>query len=326
MKLRLALLMMQKNEATLLAPWIRYHSKLTASRSIFIFDNGSTDPDVLRTLSQAEEADIQIVRHHSRPEDYLNAGNIFSQFIQYLDAENPHDFYFPIDCDEFLACQTKSGPSCRSEDIEEQLTALLGSEQVLVIPHKYNANPYQRNHYIKTAYAQKCFFGQGTCHSLSHGFHEATTKAGQGQRITSITYFEFHHKPYQERQRLAAQKIIPIFNGKELSRRNLAEYAATLKTNFHCALELLQTEYDYVRSLATNSSHGVHSCLLELFAELHIDANPLFIDSPLISKRSTLLLMARHGLTKIADTFDYHRFRALATKIRASLLPKSTQR
>jgi hypothetical protein len=44
MNLRIALLMMQKNEATLLEPQIRYHSQFIANASIFLFDNGSRAP------------------------------------------------------------------------------------------------------------------------------------------------------------------------------------------------------------------------------------------------------------------------------------------
>jgi hypothetical protein len=43
MSLRIALLMMQKNERLLLDPWITYHRSLVDPASIFVFDNGFTD-------------------------------------------------------------------------------------------------------------------------------------------------------------------------------------------------------------------------------------------------------------------------------------------
>ena len=320
MNLRIALLMMQKNEDILLGPWIRYHAKFTANASIFIFDNGSSNPGVIYTLAEAEQAGIHVIRQYNKTEDYLNTGNIFSKFIQNLDRQNPHDFYFPIDCDEFLACQTKSGLSCRTEDLHNQLMPWLGSQQVLIIPSKHYANPYQPNRYIETNHTQKCFFSQGTCESLSHGFHKATTAAGHGQQITTITYFEFHHKPYPQHRQLTTQKLEPIFRGKAMSRRNLTEYAATLKTNFHCALELLQTEYDYIRYLAKNSSREEHRCLLDRFSELQINPSPLFTNSPLISRRKTITLITKSWLTKIVDTVNYHRFRNFATQAKLAAL------
>lgn len=314
MNLRIALLMMQKNEDLLLGPWIRYHTNFTANSSIFIFDNGSSKPAVIEKLAEAEQDGIHIIRHYNTPEDYLNTGNIFSEFIQNLDRQDPHDFYFPIDCDEFLACQTQSGLSCRTEDLHNQLRSWLGSQQVLVIPRKHYANPYQPNRYIEINHTQKCFFSQGTCESLSHGFHKATTAAGHGQQITTIIYFEFHHKPYPQHRQLTTQKLEPIFRGKAMSRRNLIEYAATLKTNFHCAFELLQTEYDYIRYLAKNSSREEHRCLLDRFSELQINPILLFANSPLSSKRKTITLITKSWLTKIGDKVNYHRFRIFATR------------
>ncbi len=58
MNLRIALLMMQKNEATLLEPQIRYPSQFIANASIFLFDNGSSNPGVIDTLAQAEQVGI----------------------------------------------------------------------------------------------------------------------------------------------------------------------------------------------------------------------------------------------------------------------------
>ena len=325
MNLRIALLMMQKNEDILLGPWIRYHTEFTDNASIFIFDNGSSNPGVVETLAEAEQAGIHIIRQYNKPEDYLNAGDIFSRFIQNLDHQNPHDFYFPIDCDEFLACQTQSGLSCRREDLHNQLMPWLGSQQVLIISHKHYANPYQPNRYIETNHTQKCFFSQGTCESLSHGFHKATTAAGHGQQITTITYFEFHHKPYPQRRQLTTQKLEPIFRGKAMSRRNLIEYAATRKTNFHCALELLQTEYDYIRYLAKSSSREEHRCLLDRFSELQINLSPLLTISPLSSRRKTIALIAKSWLTKVGDTVNYHRFRNFATQTKLAALSLFTQ-
>lgn len=51
-----------KNEAILLEPQIRYHSQFTANSSIFLFDNGSSNPGVIDTLAQAEQVD-RLVLH-----------------------------------------------------------------------------------------------------------------------------------------------------------------------------------------------------------------------------------------------------------------------
>jgi hypothetical protein len=53
MSLRIALIMMQKNETILLDPWLRYHEAMIPAQSIFVFDNGSSDLEALRILREA---------------------------------------------------------------------------------------------------------------------------------------------------------------------------------------------------------------------------------------------------------------------------------
>jgi len=313
--MRIALLMMQKNEASLLGPWTRYHASLTKASSIYVFDNGSSDPKVLERLAEAERGGIQVIRSYNRPIDYLNAGDIFSAFIKHLDTTNPHDFYFPMDCDEFLACETKSGPSCQSSDLIEQLKPFLGSQQALHIPFKYYNSPYQRNRYAKIDSCPKYFFAQGSCQSLSHGFHHATTTAGSGQLTTPITYFEFHYKPYQQHRALAAQKLEHLI-GDLSDRRALAEYARKRKTNHHCATELLNSELEYFNSFKAKHNIHIDTCILDRFAELNIDASNLFSSSPLSSKRRAISLLADHLKAKLFDSVESNRdqLRALASK------------
>jgi hypothetical protein len=105
-----------------------------------------------------------------------------------------------------------------------------------------------------------------------------------------------------------------------MSRRNLIEYAATRKTNFHCALELLQTEYDYFCYLAKNSSREEHRCFLDRFSELQINLSPLLTISPLSSRRKTIALITKSWPIKIGDTVNYRRFRNFAAQAKLAAL------
>ncbi|MEI6111404.1 MAG: glycosyltransferase family 2 protein [Cyanobium sp. ELA712] len=206
MSIKIALIMMQKNESLLLEPWIRYHVDLIGTSSIFIYDNGSTDAQTLTTLAAAENMGLKINRTYNHQKDYYARGELFADLIKSLDASNPHDFYFPIDCDEFLACDIDGKLSCQRDDILVSLAPLVRDGKVLTIPHKYVNSPYHINRYSKITNCKKCFFAQGACEALSDGFHEGKSKNGSQERQTKITYIEFHYKPYADHMRLSAQK------------------------------------------------------------------------------------------------------------------------
>ena len=158
MSIKIALIMMQKNESLLLEPWIRYHVDLIGTSSIFIYDNGSTDAQTLTTLAAAENMGLKINRTYNHQKDYYARGGLFADLIKSLDASNPHDFYFPIDCDEFLACDIDGKLSCQRDDILVSLAPLVRDGKVLTIPHKYVNSPYHINRYSKITNCKKCFF------------------------------------------------------------------------------------------------------------------------------------------------------------------------
>ena len=91
MSTRIALLMMQKNERLLLDPWITYHRSLVDPASIFVFDNGSTDPQTLAILEAAEASGVSVNRSFNQHQDYFKCGLIFAETIKQLDNRDPHD-------------------------------------------------------------------------------------------------------------------------------------------------------------------------------------------------------------------------------------------
>jgi hypothetical protein len=220
---RIALLMMQKNERLLLDPWITYHRSLVDPASIFVFDNGSTDPQTLAILEAAEASGVSVNRSFNQQQDYFKCGLIFAETIKQLDNRDPHDFYFAMDCDEFLACDQAGRISCSLNDIDQVLARFANSRKVLTITHKYANSPYHPNRYSKITWCKKCFFAKGACASLEHGFHQGCSIAGSEELETGITYIEFHYKPYSEHLRLSGQKIEYLL--PDLKRRTLFEYA-----------------------------------------------------------------------------------------------------
>jgi len=299
MSLRIALIMMQKNETILLDPWLRYHEAMISAQSIFVFDNGSSDPHTLETLKAAECRGVRVNRQHNQPQDYFATGIIVAELIKNLDRENPHDFYFPIDCDEFLACKVNGHLSCSRDDLDRSLSDLIGNDKVLSISSKYYNSPYHPNRYSEVDWCKKCFFAQGACQSLSFGFHEGTSKAGSDVAETNITYIEFHYKPYQEHRRLSKQKIEYIIPNP--TRKALSLYIKSKRENFHSAIALLESEYSYLHSFDHQQKTLLDLSLLHRLEELNIDTAKLY-SNPSGRPGFRFKIVAQHLYLKITDS------------------------
>lgn len=101
-----SILMMQKDEGSLLRHWLEFHSKVVPYQSIYVFDNGSSDRETGEILDGAKNAGVNIIQAN-RPTDFERKGAIFSKFIQSGAVDS---WYVPLDCDEFLAIDSSSGP------------------------------------------------------------------------------------------------------------------------------------------------------------------------------------------------------------------------
>jgi hypothetical protein len=319
MSLRIALLMMQKNERLLLDPWITYHRSLVDPASIFVFDNGSTDSQTLAILEAAEASGVSVNRSFNQQQDYFKCGLIFAETIKQLDNRDPHDFYFAMDCDEFLACDQAGRISCSLNDIDQVLARFTNSRKVLTIPHKFVNSPYHPNRYAKATWCKKCFFAKGACASLEHGFHQGRSIAGSEELETGITYIEFHYKPYSDHLKLSRQKIEYLI--PDLKRRTLTEYVRTKRSNFHSAIALLQSEYSYMHSFDKQPLTRMDRSLLQCFAELGIDSNGLFDTGDNLNILRRAVMLARHLQLQFNDaaTSLCYRFRSKASAIKRLL-------
>ena len=302
--MKIACIMMQKNEPLLLGAWIRYHSDLVGLENLFIFDNGSSCSAVIQVLQEAEGRGANVFWEYSRLRDFRGKGDLVADLIRRLDREDVFDFYFPLDCDEFLACQTEAGPSCRRRDIEAALRPLLLSDNTLAIKLKYLHNPCRINHYSISRASRKCFFAHGACESLDMGYHHGRSLSGAGEMMTEIVYFEFHHMPYRLQRRRCLQKLSGRLS--EFSRSSLRAYAAKKSHSFHSAKQLLTGKYDYVRQFIGAENLLEMPVLLSEFDRLGIDYSSFFESEFFISGAPQLFLLSvrqavMHGLDSVMD-------------------------
>lgn len=287
--MRIACVMMQKDETILLDPWYSYHANLLGPENLFIFDNGWKSTSVIQSLQRAGSNGATVIWEYSTRHEYRERGSMIANFIQRLDHSNPFDFYFLLDCDEFLACQTNSGISCQRRDIERVLQPCIGSRDVLLIRHKFWHNPCRMHLYSITNSSPKCFFAQGACDSLDHGYHHAKSRLGSGETITNIIYFEFHYKPYRLHRISSRQHLSCVVT--DFSRRSLQAYQKKQDFNHHCAEDLLEGKFDYVRRFLDPQGWERAPALLAEFNRIGISYASLYEPKSLLPQPLQLSLL-----------------------------------
>lgn len=90
--MRIACVMMQKDETILFDPWFFYHADLLGPENLFIFDNGSKSTSVIQSLQRARRNGANVIWEYSSRHEYRERGSLIANFIQQLDHSNPFDF------------------------------------------------------------------------------------------------------------------------------------------------------------------------------------------------------------------------------------------
>lgn len=300
-RLKVAILMMQRDETSLLPVFLGYHESLFGSSSLHVFDNGSTDPSVIAELKASEGRGVRVFWDHATAKDFEEKGHLFASYIQHLDRVDPHDFYLPMDCDEFIACLAGDGVSLDRAEIDRALMPFRGCASTLRISHKYWANPLHRNHYRIITWSPKCFFATEACESLDHGYHHGVSRHSSPDQITPIVYYELHYKTYLLHRRLSEAKLAPFLT--DYSRRSLREFLARKYHNHHCAEDLLMSKYDYL-SLFSRDQYPINNPLfLRKLQELGLDDQLLFEPVPAVGMGPWLVwLKFRRNLVGLQAT------------------------
>ena len=94
-----AVLMMQKDEGTLLESWLNFYNYVYGMDNIYLFDNGSVDPLTNAILKEWISKGLKVFQHPG-PLSFENKGAIILNKIKEINHQ--YDYFFPVDCDEFI--------------------------------------------------------------------------------------------------------------------------------------------------------------------------------------------------------------------------------
>jgi len=211
--------MMQKNEGPMLDVWIKHHSKCAGCKNIFIFDNGSDDPETLEVLKTAERMGISVDYRFRKKSDFNSKGSIILKKIQELQMENVFEFFIPMDADELLAVETTNSLSFSRRLIEAELRKHINEERVIRIKYDVANNPVHEGLFRVSNEQRKCFFVRDTAASLDTGFHVATTKNGSDFVRTKICFVHFHFRNFAIKFERSREKLVgrlPSFSESDL--------------------------------------------------------------------------------------------------------------
>lgn len=266
--IRVGCVMMERNEANALEPWLRYHAQLFGLENLYVIDHGSEHPGVIATLAAYEARGLNVFRLPAQV-DFRDKADFINQLLQGLDAEGLHDILIPMDCDEFLVIRDADGqPSCDRAAILAYLAGLRGQKiipeirenylNILGAPGAFWALPYQ-----------KVFFIAGHCGRVDPGSHWDVSGLPGELRQTPLAYVHFHHKPYAKLRESSLEKLRPYVDTGDN-----AALRAYRGPGWHLVENLLRGETAYHAMMRPGGSDTHVSGLLELFGKLGID--PLF--------------------------------------------------
>jgi hypothetical protein len=234
-----ACVMMQKDEAILLEPWLAYHGHLFGLENLHVIDNGSTLPAVRATLERFAARGVHVDYAHPTRDDYLNKGDIVGATIRELDAAGTYDFFFPTDCDEFVIRQTATGFTADRAAIHAYLETLLREPQTLRMRYQLDNHPLLPDCYVHAG-SSKTFFAAGSFGWTDHGHHCDGSRLAEGSRFTDLLHVHFHHMPFERLLQAARQRWIGTVDIDD--RKKLVGYEGA---SAHLARYLLMSPDEY---------------------------------------------------------------------------------
>jgi hypothetical protein len=203
--------MMQKNETALLEPWLRYHSYLFGFENLYVFDNGSTLPEVRTTLDRFESVGVNVDYSKSGPRNFDGKGIVVGNLIKEFQNSGKYDIVLPLDCDEFVAISNRFGFSCGRREILAEIDRLAAQPCIARVARCLDNRPGFLNLFRLTDF-RKSIVPVSDFLKVDHGFHEAKTNNHPDMCPTNILYVHMHFRPFSSTQQSARDKLEPFVN------------------------------------------------------------------------------------------------------------------
>lgn len=248
--MRVACVMMQKDEDLLLEPWLRLYGYIFGFENLYVFDNGSTNPEVQNTLARFSGAGVHVFYDRNRPKDFDDKGLVVTSIIKSFQTNDLYDFVLPLDCDEFIVCASPSGFSINRSTIWTELLRLNIRSAMGNIAHCLENRPGYLDLFRLTSFS-KSLIPVRDFKSVDHGFHEAQgMKNGTDRQRTSLIYAHLHFKPFELVRRHALEKLAPFVDIND--RESILRFKGVGR---HLVRFFTMDEHDYYSTLGLDSEY-----------------------------------------------------------------------
>lgn len=253
---KVACLMMQKNEGRMLDSWVRYHADLFGIENLYLFDNGSTDEETLGLVARAGAAGAHVILDCNTHMHFEKKGDVFRGKVRQLEAADPdYAFFIFLDCDEFVVAVNDSNAIDLSDGaVLEVLKSLPRNGSAKYVRGTFNNHPTKVDKfYFKNE--RKSFFERESLKSLDTGFHHGQSVNGTAETVRSIALLHFHNRPYASLLRSARQKLIGRV--RSFSREDLTDLITRKGRGRHLVPYFLMSEADYLAGFRKSSTRTI---------------------------------------------------------------------
>lgn len=269
--MKIACLMMQKNEDVLLNPWLKYYDHLFGAENIFLYDNGSETETSKLALNDAASMGVNVYYDYSKKEDFENKGDIFARKIKELDKLGEYNMYFPLDCDEFIGVENSDGTfSFEKDRIVSEISIYKGAQRPLLVKQGLDNHPERPGYFRFSNQVRKTFFPELMCETLDHGFHDGQARTGNPGHTTRLVYLHYHYKPYNIALRHSREKLEPWVS--DFSREGLLQFKRERGPGHHLVdILLCRNAHDYSSSFeGAKIEYRLIPEFLEVMSQLQI--------------------------------------------------------
>ncbi|MFW2829140.1 glycosyltransferase family 2 protein [Sphingomonas sp. ID0503] len=244
--MRIAVIMMQRDESDLLHPWITYHSALLGPENLVIIDNGSIESAALARLDQARSEGVRVISAPTRA-DFKRKGPLVQNIGRAL--SETHDWIVPLDCDEFLGTFDKDRFVAGRDELERAFRSAARKGAVARVTHAFWNLPGQTGLYYNKIH--KVAFKPQAPIKLDKGFHLFDGKSKSSlvpeglETASRICYLHYHNRHAAELLKSARYKLegqVPDFRRRTLidfkgSGRHVARYFMSEPETYHRKLK-----------------------------------------------------------------------------------------
>lgn len=259
---KIAVVMMQKDEGSLLQTWLAFHEHVFGSDAIYVLDNLSSDLQTLFYLSEAQKRGVHV---RYGVENFEQKGVLVSQMIGELTAS--YSYVVPLDCDEFVGVLSDNKFMSTYQNIFNELERASGGKECYVrVPHAIWNIPFTTGGYMQAL--QKIVVSRMRAPTLDLGFHlydfyeNKPTVPADTVLASEICYLHFHNGPFERVIASARRKL-----QKRISTYSEEEFNNYRGAGKHLMQYFMMTELQYMKRFPP-ASHDLgkifadHNCIM----------------------------------------------------------------